>query len=132
MTSHEPQASRPLALIADVYADTREMYAFLRAEGLSVEEARDGEEAFRRASDLHPDVIAVDLYLTSQPGLVRLLGVSEDAVQGVRVGAFNAAKGVLQRLTNVGCHRPNVAPMTTVWDLESIVLGKERVLFVAV
>ena len=69
MTSHEPQASRPLALIADDHVDTRKMYAlFLRAEGLAVEEACDGDEAFRQAAALRPDVIATDLYLPGATG----------------------------------------------------------------
>jgi hypothetical protein len=59
-------------------------------------------------------------------------GVSEDAVQGFGVGAFNTAQSLLERLTDVGRHRPHVAPMAFLGYLESVVLGKERVLFVAV
>ena len=36
----------------------------------------------------------------------------------IRVGAFDAAQSLLQRLPDVGRHGPHVAPMATVWHLE--------------
>jgi two-component system cell cycle response regulator DivK len=59
--------SGPLVLVVDDYQDAREMYAeYLRASGFRVAEAASGVEAVRKAGELAPDVILMDLSL---PGL---------------------------------------------------------------
>jgi CheY-like chemotaxis protein len=65
MAGSLPQA--PLILLVDDFKDAREMYAeLLQLSGFRVAEAVDGEEALRKANDLVPDVILMDLSL---PGL---------------------------------------------------------------
>ena len=54
--------------------------------------------------------------------LVRPLGVAEDAVERFRVRLLDAAHGLLQRLPDVGRHRPHVAPVAILWNLEAVVL----------
>jgi hypothetical protein len=66
-----------------------------------------------------------------QPLLVRPLGVSEDAIQRLWVGAFNPTQRLLQRLPDVGRHRPHVAPMAALRNLEAVVLREQGVLLVA-
>jgi two-component system, cell cycle response regulator DivK len=61
--------ARPLALVVDDSDDTREMYAVaLRLEGFTVEEARDGHEAFGKAVELLPDIIVTDLSMPVMDG----------------------------------------------------------------
>jgi len=53
---------RPLVLIVEGHDDTRALSALaLSAMGFDVIPTRDGTEAFRRACDLHPDIIVTDL-----------------------------------------------------------------------
>ena len=59
----------PVALVIDDSDDTREMYAVaLRLEGLTVEEARDGQEALHKAGELLPDIIITDLSMPVMDG----------------------------------------------------------------
>ena len=61
------ETGRPLVLVVDDYADNRQMYAkFLKYKGLQVAEAEDGVTALKKAYELHPDVILMDLSL---PGI---------------------------------------------------------------
>jgi two-component system, cell cycle response regulator DivK len=71
MISQPPSSvRRPLALIVDQDADTREMYAMhLTAQGISVVEAHDGAEAVAHATSLRPDIITTDLTLRDCSGL---------------------------------------------------------------
>jgi two-component system, cell cycle response regulator DivK len=51
-------------LVVDDYDDGREMYAeFLELAGYRVSQAKDGAEALRKATDLLPDIILMDLSL---------------------------------------------------------------------
>jgi len=59
--------TRPLVLIVEGHEDTRAMYAFaLFAVGFDVVALEDGSEAFRRASEIHPDIIVADLRMPSE------------------------------------------------------------------
>jgi CheY-like chemotaxis protein len=61
-----PEA-QPHILLVDDFADNREMYAeYLVFSGFRVSEAVDGHEALRKAGELLPDLIVMDLSL---PGL---------------------------------------------------------------
>lgn len=61
--------TRPLALVVDDSDDERESYAVaLRLEGFTVEEARDGQEAFHKAVELIPDIIVTDLAMPIMDG----------------------------------------------------------------
>jgi CheY-like chemotaxis protein len=53
---------RPLVLIVEADDDSRAMYALaLSAMGFDVVAAQGGTEAYRRAWDIHPDIIVTDL-----------------------------------------------------------------------
>lgn len=61
--------ARPLVLIVEGHEDTRSMYALaLSAMGFDVVAAQDGTEAFRRAWEIHPDVIVADLPMPNCDG----------------------------------------------------------------
>ena len=56
-------------LVVDDYDDAREMYAeFLELAGYRVSQAKNGAEALRKASDLLPDIILMDLSLPDIDG----------------------------------------------------------------
>jgi CheY-like chemotaxis protein len=60
---------RPLALVIDDSDDTRDMYATaLDLGGFAVEEARDGQEALRKARAIVPDVIITDFLMPTMDG----------------------------------------------------------------
>ena len=60
-------AARPLVLVVDDFIDAREMYAeYFVFAGFEVAEATNGEEAVRKALELTPHVILMDL---SMPGV---------------------------------------------------------------
>ena len=60
---------RPLVLVADDYADDREMYAhFLNKKGFRVALASNGLEALRKIGHLLPDVVIMDLSLPIMGG----------------------------------------------------------------
>ena len=68
-----------LVLLADDDADTRELYALsLGMEGLSVDLARDGTEAWELAQARQPDVIVTDLALPGLDGLALCRRLKED------------------------------------------------------
>lgn len=59
----------PLVLIADDFADTREIYAAcLRFAGFRVALAADGEEALALATSLSPDLVVMDLAMPKMDG----------------------------------------------------------------
>ena len=65
MTSNT--ADLPLVLVVDDFLDAREMYAeYFVFSGFRVVEATNGEEAIRKAIELTPQVILMDL---SMPGM---------------------------------------------------------------
>lgn len=56
-------------LIVDDYKDNREMYDyFLSGSGFRVTQASDGHEALRKATELQPDLIVMDLSLPGMDG----------------------------------------------------------------
>jgi len=57
-----PSTRRPLALVVDHDADTREMYVLhLKAQGIAAEEAPNPAQALTKAVAIRPDVITTDL-----------------------------------------------------------------------
>jgi two-component system cell cycle response regulator DivK len=63
------RAVAPLVLVVDDYTDAREMYAdFLVFSGFRVAEAKDGSEAIRKAIEIQPDLILMDLSLPGVDG----------------------------------------------------------------
>jgi two-component system, cell cycle response regulator DivK len=56
---------RPLVLLLDGHADTREMYAAaLPTFGFEIENADDVADAYRRAWETHPDVVVTEIALS--------------------------------------------------------------------
>jgi CheY-like chemotaxis protein len=73
------RASRPLVLIADDAADTREMYAlYLNMVGYRVEMASDGREAARFARVSRPDLIVMDLQMPTMDGWAAIRELQRD------------------------------------------------------
>ena len=71
--------TRPLVLIVEGHEDTRALYALaLSAMGFDVVAERDGTEAFRRAWELHPDIIVTDLRLPNGDGWQVLQDMKND------------------------------------------------------
>ena len=74
------RASRPLVLLADDAADTREMYAlYLSMVGYRVEMAADGREAARFARVSRPDMIVMDLQMPTMDGWAAIRELQKDA-----------------------------------------------------
>jgi CheY-like chemotaxis protein len=72
-------ASRRIALVVDDSDDTREMWAAaLRLEGFAVEEAADGEEALRKATEHPPDIIVTDVVMPRMNGHETVRRLRED------------------------------------------------------
>lgn len=64
-----PESFKSILLVDDDLT-LREMYSErLKAEGFSVEMAKDGEEALSMASDIHPNVILLDIMMPKINGL---------------------------------------------------------------
>jgi CheY-like chemotaxis protein len=60
---------RPLVLIVESHDDTRTLYALaLSTMGFDVVPTQDGTEAFRRAWEIHPDIIVTDLPMPNCDG----------------------------------------------------------------
>ena len=64
------QGNSPVVLIVDDDADSCEMYSVaLSLKGFQPCAAANAEDAFRRACDIHPDVIVADVELPGSSGL---------------------------------------------------------------
>ena len=72
--------SRPLVLVVDDDADTRELYVEgLVAFGFEAIAAADSEQAYHRAWDFHPDIIVTDLTLRGGDGWQLLHDLKSEA-----------------------------------------------------
>jgi two-component system, cell cycle response regulator DivK len=61
--------NRPLVLVVEDHEDTRALYALaLSVSGFEVVPAADGAEAFKRASEIQPDIIVTDLAMPNCDG----------------------------------------------------------------
>jgi CheY-like chemotaxis protein len=66
--SHTPPR-RPLVLLVEGHEDTRALYVLaLSTSGFEVAAIADGADATRRAWELHPDVIVMDLPMSGDDG----------------------------------------------------------------
>lgn len=64
-----PSGVGPLILLVDDYVDNRALYArYLVYAGYRVDEATNGQEALEKASQIHPDLIVMDLSLPVMDG----------------------------------------------------------------
>ena len=73
----------------------------------------------------------VDQQSIGQAVLVRPLDVTEDAVEGVRVRLLDFAHSPLDGLADVGGARLQVRPVAALRNLEPVLFGQRRVLFVS-
>ena len=72
--------ARPLILIADDNADARETYALhLAMVGYMAAVARDGREAVKKARELRPDLIVMDLDMPQVDGWAAMKQLHSDA-----------------------------------------------------
>ncbi len=61
--------ARPIVLVVDAHDETRALYALaLSALGFDVVAAQDGDDAWRRVCEEHPDIIVTDLQLPNHDG----------------------------------------------------------------
>lgn len=51
----------------------------VKAAGFTVVEAENGEEAFQKAQEIHPDLILMDVKMSKMDGIAALLKIKEDA-----------------------------------------------------
>jgi len=71
--------ARPLVLLIEAHEDTRALYALaLSASGFDVDMLDDGGEPYRRACDVHPDIIVTDLPMPNFDGWQFLLDLKQD------------------------------------------------------
>jgi CheY-like chemotaxis protein len=71
--------NRPLVLLVEDYEATSALYALtLSANGFEVVPAADGTEAFKRASEIHPDIIVTDLAMPNCDGWQFLQDLKQD------------------------------------------------------
>jgi CheY-like chemotaxis protein len=99
---------RPLVLILPAQEETGALYAIsLSATGFHVIAARNGAEAYRRARELHPDVIVIELPMRNNDGSqllqdlketgatrhIPILAVSADVQQPVSERADRSGSG---------------------------------------
>lgn len=65
----EKRSRKPHVLVVEDYDDARDMYRMgLEFAGFRVDDARDGEEALKKATALSPDLILMDLALPKMDG----------------------------------------------------------------
>jgi CheY-like chemotaxis protein len=98
-------AAQPHILIVDDFSDNREMYAeYLVFSGFRVSEAVDGHEALRKASEVLPDLIVMDLSLPRLDGweatrrlkadrrtrLIPVVALTGHALEGNAQAAFDS------------------------------------------
>jgi CheY-like chemotaxis protein len=97
----------PHILLVDDFADNREMYAeYLVFSGLRVSEAVDGHEALRKAGELIPDLIVMDLSLPGLDGWEATRRLKADErTRSIPVVALtgHALEGHAQSALEAGC-----------------------------
>lgn len=97
----------PLVLLADDYADAREMLAlYLTVRGYRVEQAADGREAVAKAIALRPAVIVMDLLMPHLDGWAATRALKDDPeTAGILVISLTAQErwDVLGRAVRAGC-----------------------------
>ena len=72
--------ARPLVLIVDGHDDTRALYSLaLTGMGFDVLASRDSDDAYGRASAVHPDIIVTELMLSAGDGWDLLGRLKSDA-----------------------------------------------------
>jgi two-component system, cell cycle response regulator DivK len=112
----EPTEQRPLVLLVDDNADTRQLHAlYLGQEGCETVEASNGFEAFDKALKRHPDVIVMDLRMPKLDGweTIRLLK-NRGQTKEIPVVALTGDDNIehLKLARNAGCQTVLLKPCT--------------------
>ena len=112
--NRRPSPGRPLVLIVDHHADTRELYGdSLAALGFKTIAAADGAQARRRAWESHPDIVVTDLALPGVDGWQLIRDLKREArtrdIPVVLVTGL-AAPWLRQRAEREGCAACFVKP----------------------
>ena len=102
---------KPLILIADDETDIRDVVKMkLEASGFEVAEAADGEEALKKAQELSPDIIILDVVMPKLDGVSALFKLKEDEkTKSIKVFLF----------TGKGDPRPDIVDVNKKFALES-------------
>jgi two-component system, cell cycle response regulator DivK len=106
--------ARPLVLIADGHADTRELYSVaLKMLGFETLTVDDGKQAYERARDMHPDVIVTEIVFPRDDGWSLVDELKHDAQTRdipVVVLTGHAEASVRERAGREGCAALLVKP----------------------
>jgi CheY-like chemotaxis protein len=106
--------ARPLVLIADGHADTRELYSVaLKMLGFETLTVADGKQAYERARDMHPDVIVTEIVFPRDDGWSLVDELKHDAQTRdipVVVLTGHAEASVRERAGREGCAALLVKP----------------------
>jgi len=101
------RAEGTLILVVDDFTDNREMYAqYLAFRGFRVAEAADGHEALRKAGELMPDLVVMDLSLPGLDGWEATRRLKRDGrTRAIPVIALtgHALDGYSQSARDAGC-----------------------------
>ena len=105
---------RPLVLVVDGHADTRELYAeALKFLGFEVETVDDAADAYARARETHPDVVAAEIPLSTDTGWKFLQDLNRDPLTRdipVVIVTSQAQESVRARAEQEGCDAFLVKP----------------------
>ena len=126
-------ASAPLILVVDDFADNRDMYArFLEFSGFRAATAANGDEALAQAFALSPSLIVMDLSLPGLDGWEATRRLKKDArtksipVVAVTGHAFTGSK---ESATDAGCDgyisKPCL-PADLVSEIRRVLSGSRR------
>ena len=83
---------KPVILVVDDERDFRDVFVTkLRASSCTVVEAENGEEAYAKAKQLHPDLILMDVKMPKMDGVASLMKIKEDPeVKDIRIVLLTA------------------------------------------
>jgi CheY-like chemotaxis protein len=99
--------TRPLVLVVDDHADTRDLYVqSLALFGFAAIAAADGQQARRRAWEFHPDIVVTELTLRDGDGWQMIQDLQRDARTRdipVVVVTGHAAASWRERAEQEGC-----------------------------
>jgi CheY-like chemotaxis protein len=100
-------AARPLVLLADGHADTRELYATaLKYFGFQTTTVGDGAQAFAQAWHVHPDVIVTEVSVPGFSGWEFIRDVRRDPRTRdipIVIVTSDALAGARERADQEGC-----------------------------
>ena len=107
MTQPTTTTTQKVILIVDDFEDNRVMYAeYLTFSGFRVEQAKDGKEALKKATELLPDLVVMDLSLPVMDGWEATRQLKQaPRTRGIPVLALtgHALTGYSRKAREAGC-----------------------------